>query len=693
MRLAAAIPHVQLAEPARNVERISALAARAERAGADLVAFPELCLTGYTCEDLFHQQGLLAALEPAIADLCSRSAELAPLLIVGAPLQLREGLFNVALVLAQGRIVGAAPKSYLPNYREFYEQRHFRPARQALAEEVEICGQRVPFGSSLIFVQQRQGGAAAVHVEICEDLWVPIPPSTYAALGGANILVNISASNVTVAKAEYRRLLATSHSARNIAALLYVSAGLGESTTDLAFDGQALICENGLQLAESERFAAAEQLTIADVDIGHLEADRMRMTSFGESAADHRTPLSRLRLLPWPTRTGGAPERPQGEQRRAGPQPSTLLRELERFPYVPHQRARREERCEEVYAIQVRGLVSRLQATGIERIVIGVSGGLDSAHALMVAVRAIEELSLPRSNVLAYTMPGPATSARTLASARALMAALEVSAAEIDISAPSERMLEAIGHPAGEGAPAYDTTYENVQAGERTAHLFRLANHHHGLVLGTSDLSELALGWCTYGVGDQMSHYAINASVPKTLIQFLIAWIIESGRAGAAAEALQGILATEISPELVPVSAAGQQEPQADSERVVGPYELVDFFLYHILRFGFRPSKVAYLAYQAWGDRERGHWPDLVPADRRRQFTLAEIKHWLAVFLERFFQTSQFKRSAIPNAPKVGSGGSLSPRGDWRAPSDAHAAVWLAELAENVPEGAQGEDR
>jgi NAD+ synthase (glutamine-hydrolysing) len=681
------VPRVQLAEPAKNVERIAALAERAASAGADLVAFPELCLTGYTCDDLFHQDGLAQAVGIAIEELCARSAQLESLLIVGAPLRLREGLFNVALAIDRGRILGAVPKSYLPNYREFYEQRYFRSARQALCTEVDICGQRVPFGSALIFAAAGEEGAA-LHVEICEDLWVPIPPSSYAALAGANILVNISASNITVAKADYRRVLCGSHSARNIAASLYVSAGLGESTTDLAFDGHALIYENGVPLAESKRFAPDQQLTLADVDLGHLKADRMRMTSFAENASDHRELLARFRVLPWRMRDRSEELEALQERSRSRAKSSELVREVDRFPYVPHERSRRQERCEEVYSIQVRGLLTRLQATGIERIVVGVSGGLDSAHALMVAVRVIEELGLPRTNVLAYTMPGFGTSARTLANSRALMSALGVSADEIDIRPASERMLEAIGHPAGSGEPLYDTTYENVQAGERASHLFRLANHHRGLVLGTSDLSELALGWCTYGVGDQISHYAINASVPKTLIQFLIAWIIESGRSGPAAAALQDILDTEISPELIPTDSAmaGQSEPQGDSERIVGPYELVDFFLYHTLRFGYRPSKVAFLAHQAWSDRSRGHWPDLLPAERRREYTLAEIKHWLAIFLQRFFATSQFKRSAIPNAPKVGSGGALSPRGDWRAPSDAHATAWLAELAQNVPD-------
>jgi NAD+ synthase (glutamine-hydrolysing) len=364
-----------------------------------------------------------------------------------------------------------------------------------------------------------------------------------------------------------------------------------------------------------------------------------------------------------------------------------LRREVERFPYVPADPTTRNERCEEVYNIQVRGLETRLRATGIERIVIGVSGGLDSTHALIVAARAFDRLGLPRSNVLAYTMPGFATSGRTLGNAHELMQSLGVSSSELDIRPAAAQMLRDLDHPAARGEPAYDVTYENVQAGERTSHLFRLANYHRALVLGTGDLSELALGWSTYGVGDQMSHYNVNASVPKTLIQFLIRWAIDSDQFGDRAGAvLSSVLDTAISPELIPNQDPDSDKPGADSESVVGPYELQDFFLYYTLRFGYRPSKVAFLAHHAWRDRERGPWPDLIPVEHRNEYTLGQIKHWLGVFLYRFFQISQFKRSAIPNAPKVGSGGSLSPRGDWRAPSDGTATAWLAELDAGVPD-------
>ncbi len=365
-----------------------------------------------------------------------------------------------------------------------------------------------------------------------------------------------------------------------------------------------------------------------------------------------------------------------------------LRRRVERFPYVPANPASRNARCEEVYNIQVRGLETRLHATGIDKIVIGVSGGLDSTHALIVAARAMDRIGLPRANVLAYTMPGFATSEHTLRNAHRLMEALDVSGQELDIRPAAMQMLRDIGHPAAEGKPQYDITYENVQAGERTSHLFRLANLHGGLVLGTGDLSELALGWATYGVGDQMSHYHVNASVPKTLIQFLLRWAIDTDQFGAEVnEVLDSVLNTEISPELVPRQGPDADKPGADSESVVGPYELQDFFLYYTMRFGYLPSKVAFLAAHAWGDCAAGSWPDLIPDERRNEYSLGEIKHWLGVFLDRFFRTSQFKRSAMPNAPKVGSGGSLSPRSDWRAPSDGSALTWLEELLSSVPDG------
>jgi NAD+ synthase (glutamine-hydrolysing) len=673
VRLAAAVPRVQIAEPEVNAERTLALARRASDRGAALVVFPELGLSGYSIEDLLHQQALTDGVLAGIERIVAESESLESVVLVGAPIRAEHGLFNAAVVIHRGRVLGVVPKTYLPEYREFYEKRHFRSAGDLIGDELRLLGDTVPFAPRLLFACTDVAGLV-IHVEICEDLWAPIPPSSYGALAGATVLANLSDSNATIGKADYRRLLCESQSARMIAASLLTSAGLGESTTDLAWDGQALIYENGDRLAESERFSEDEQLIFADVNLDRLASDRATTSSFGDCVHDHRRALSRFRQIEFELGIPRADEVP-------------LEREIERFPYVPANPASRNDRCEEVYSIQVQGLETRLRATGIERVVIGVSGGLDSAHALIVAARAFDRLGLPRSGVLAYTMPGFATSALTLSNARRLMEALGVSANELDIRPAANQMLRDLGHPAAEGEPVYDITYENVQAGERTSHLFRLANHHHALVVGTGDLSELALGWSTYGVGDQMSHYNVNASVPKTLIQFLLRWAIDTGQYGdPAGEVLRSILDTAISPELIPRQDPDSDKPDADSESVVGPYELQDFFLYYILRFGYRPSKVAFLAHHAWRDRERGPWPDLIPPERRNQYTLAEVKHWLEVFLDRFFRTSQFKRSALPNAPKVGSGGSLSPRGDWRAPSDSTAAAWLAELRERVPD-------
>ena len=663
---------MRIVEPAYNAERTLALARQASDEHAALVVFPELGLSGYSIDDLLHQDALLDGVVAAIGRIADESADLTPMLLVGAPLRCEHGLFNCAVVIHRGRVLGVVPKSYLPEYREYYEKRQFRAARDAVGDTIRLLESHVPFGPDLLFGARDVPGFV-VHVEVCEDLWVPIPPSAYGALAGATVLVNLSASNVTIGKAVFRRELCASQSARTIAAYLYTAAGMGESTTDLAWDGQALIYENGDLLAEAERFSIDEQLIACDIDLDRLVSDRASTSSYGDSIHDHRARLATMRRIEFELGL------------RDGPSVA-LRRRVERFPYVPDDPASRNERCEEVYNIQVRGLETRLQATGIEKIVIGVSGGLDSTHALIVAARAMDRLGLPRRSVLAYTMPGFATSEHTLGNAHRLMEALGVSSSELDIRPAATQMLRDLGHPAADGADQYDITYENVQAGERTSHLFRLANYHGGLVLGTGDLSELALGWATYGVGDQMSHYHVNASVPKTLIQFMVRWAIDTDQFGAEVdEVLDSVLDTEISPELVPSSSEDGTELQG-SEKVVGPYELQDFFLYYILRFGYSPGKVAFLALHAWGDRAAGSWPDLIPEERRNEYGLSEIKHWLGVFLDRFFRTSQFKRSAMPNAPKVGSGGSVSPRGDWRAPSDSSAATWLEQLRASVPD-------
>jgi NAD+ synthase (glutamine-hydrolysing) len=533
--------------------------------------------------------------------------------------------------------------------------------------EIAVGDLRAPFGTDLLFAAE-DVPALVVHAEICEDLWIPVPPSSQAALAGATVLANLSASNITIGKAETRRLLCASQSARCVAAYLYAAAGAGESTTDLAWDGQASIFENGTLLAETERFPPAAQFALADIDLDRLGHERMQMGSFDTNRRRHPAAFRRIafRLDP-----------PAGD--------IGLERSVERYPFVPADPARLELDCYEAYNIQVSGLAQRLRAIGSKRVVIGVSGGLDSTHALIVCSRALDLIGLPRGNVLAYTMPGFATSAHTKTNAIRLMEALGVTWRELDIRPAADRMLNDIGHPFARGEPVYDVTFENVQAGLRTDYLFRLANHHGGIVIGTGDLSELALGWCTYGVGDQMAHYNVNAGVPKTLIQHLIRWVISSGQfAPDVGVTLGAILATEITPELVPTREG--ETPQS-TEAYIGPYALQDFNLYYTLRHGMVPSKIAFLALHAWGDAAAGKWPPGFPPERRGAYDLATIRHWLEVFLRRFFAFSQFKRSAMPNGPKVSAGGSLSPRGDWRAPSDGNAHAWLAELERNVPKG------
>src|SRR6266480_3581231 len=617
VRVAVATPRVRIGDPRYNADATLELMLQAARDKAVLAVFPELGLSAYTCDDLFHQRTLIDAAENALAQLLARTRKLPLAALVGLPVAVDGRLYNCAALVCRGRLVGVVPKTYLPNYREFYEARQFTPGESSPGGAITLAGQDVPFGTGLLF-RPAEVPAFVLHVEICEDLWVPAPPSSFAALAGATVIGNLSASNIIIGKEGYRHQLVSNQSARCLAAYLYSAAGIGESTTDLAWDGHAIIYENGSLLAESQRFAAAPQLALAEVA-------RFRTVEFS---------------LPLPR--GGVP----------------LERRIGRFPYVPGDAASRDLRCEEVYRIQVQGLVTRMQATGTRKLVIGVSGGLDSTQALLVCARALDELKLPRRNILAYTMPGFATTSRTRNQAWQVMRAVGASAEEIDIRPSCMQMLKDIGHPYARGRKVYEVSFENVQAGERTSHLFRLANLHGGFVVGTGDLSELALGWCTYGVGDQMSHYNVNASVPKTLIQYLVGWVADSDEFSTDVKrALRRVLDTEISPELIP----GKQSTEA----IIGPYALQDFNLYYTLRFGYTPAKVAFLAWNAW----------------RGEYRLSEIRKWLGVFLKRFFQLSQYKRSAMPNAPKVGSGGSLSPRGDWRAPADGNASAWLADLA------------
>jgi NAD+ synthase (glutamine-hydrolysing) len=672
IRAAVAIPEVRVADPTFNAGQIIALMQQAAERRTVLAVFPELGLSAYSCEDLFHQQALLDGALAALEKVVEASRKLPLVAVVGLPLQVDGLLYNCAAVIAAGKILGLAPKTYLPNYREFYELRQFTPGDFCTREFVDLCGQTdVPFGTRLLFQAEDQP-LFSFFVEICEDLWTPIPPSSQAALAGATVLINVSASNITVGKDDYRRQLVANQSGRCVAAYLYCAAGYGESTTDLAWDGHGMIYENGSRVAETQRFVYKSHLATGDVDLDRIAQDRMRTNSFGQSVARHGDVVSSFRSIRFPLPLPRDEELP-------------LQRLYERFPYVPADPATRDERCHEVYEIQVQGLAKRLRAMNTDKVVIGISGGLDSTQALIVCARAMDVMGLPRSNILAYTMPGFATSERTLDQSRRLMSAVGATAHEVDIRPSCIQMFKDIGHPFAEGKPVYDVTFENVQAGERTSHLFRLANVNNAPVVGTSDLSELALGWCTYGVGDHMAHYHVNASVPKTLIQYLIRYVARTNQLGPDVSAvLHDVMDTPISPELVP--GKSEEEPGQSTEAVVGPYELQDFTLYYILRFGYLPTKVAFMAWCTWRDRKVGIWPD-IPADRRNQYAIGDIKKWLGVFVRRFFQFSQYKRSAMPNSPKVGSGGSLSPRSDYRAPSDSEATVWLADVA-RIPDRA-----
>ncbi len=670
-RVAVASPRCRVADPAFNARETIRLARQAADAGAVLAAFPELGLSAYTCDDLFHQRALLDAVVAALGEVVEASKTLPLALVVGLPLRVNHVLFNCAVVVAGGRILGAVPKSFLPNYGEFYEMRQFNPSENTAVTEIDLLGQRVPFGPEQLFELEDQP-LLRFHVEICEDVWVPVPPSSFAALAGATVLVNLSASNVVVGKSGYRHQLVGQQSARCLAAYLYTSAGLGESTTDMAWDGQSLIYEKGELLAQSERFRDDSHIVFGDVDLERLSTERMHATTFAQSVRRHAAEVAKFQVRRYALPLPLARDLP-------------LARTVERFPYVPADGRRRDERCTEVYNIQVQALLQRLQASGHQKVVIGISGGLDSTHALLVCAKAMDRLGLPRTNILAYTMPGFATSERTLEQARKLMQVVGCAAHEIDIRPSCIQMLKDLGHPYAEGKEEYDVTFENVQAGERTSHLFRLANHHHAIVIGTGDLSELALGWCTYGVGDHMSHYNVNASVPKTLISHLVRWVADTKQLGddGGSDVLIAVLETEISPELVPgKTGTGKEEgkPAQVTEHFIGPYELQDFNLYYTLRYGFAPPKVAFLAYSAWRDRAAGPWPE-GGSPARNEYDLAAIKKHLGTFLWRFFKTSQFKRSCVPNGPKVGNGGSLSPRGDWRAPSDSEAVVWMDALA------------
>ena len=665
VRVAACTHHTTLADPAANADSVLTMARQLHEQGVALAVFPELTLSGYSIEDIVLQDTLLDAVESAVQTVVRASVDLLPVLVVGAPLRHRNRVYNTAVLIHRGTVLGVVPKSYLPTYREFYERRQLAPGDDRHTT-IRLGAHEVPFGADLLFAATDLPDFV-LHVEICEDMWVPIPPSARAALAGATVLANLSGSPITIGRADDRKLLARSASARCLAAYVYAAAGQGESTTDLAWDGQTMIFENGTLLAESERFPKGERYSVADVDTALLRADRLRQGTFDDNARHEQAgDLRRVEFTVDP---------PTGD--------IGLRRRVERFPFVPSDPARLQQDCYEAYNIQVSGLEQRLRALNYPKVVIGVSGGLDSTHALIVAARAMDREGRPRSDILAFTMPGFATGERTKGNAIALSRALGVTFAEIDIRDTATLMLTEMDHPFGRGEKVYDVTFENVQAGLRTDYLFRLANQRGGIVLGTGDLSELALGWSTYGVGDQMSHYNVNGGVPKTLIQHLIRWVISSGQFDDEVDrVLQSVLETEITPELVPV---GEDEEVQSSEAKVGPYVLQDFALFQVLRHGFGPAKVAFLAWHAWRDAEAGQWPLGYPLDKRPHYSLAEIRRWLTVFAQRFYSFSQFKRSALPNGPKVSAGGALSPRGDWRAPSDMSARIWLEAIERDIP--------
>lgn len=668
VRVASATPDTRTADVARNTAGVLAEARKAHAAHVDLVVFPELTLSSYAIDDLLLQNALLERVEEGLAEVVAASAELTPVLVVGAPLRRGDKLYNCAVVIAHGQILGVVPKSFLPNYREFYEKRWFAHGRGCTDLWIGVAGEEVPFGTDLVFAAANLPGFR-FGVEICEDYWAPIPPGMTAALAGALILCNLSASPVTIGRADDRHLHCRSSAARAIAAYVYSASGHGESTTDLAWDGQGVIYEMSQLLAQTERFDAKGEMCVVDIDTERLAAERMRNQTFADAAEWAGRPEDTYRKVVF--------EHAHAEGDIG------LIRPVARFPFVPDRPEKLDEDCYEAFNIQVDALMRRMESTQSKSLVIGVSGGLDSTHALIVAAKACDRLGLPRSTIRGYTMPGFGTSEGTKTNAHRLMAALEITAGEIDIRPAARRMLEDIGHPFAAGEPVHDVTFENVQAGLRTDYLFRLAGQHKGFVVGTGDLSELALGWCTYGVGDHMSHYGVNAGVPKTLIQYLIRWVIATGQfSDACGEVLGSVLATEISPELVP---PGEDGAMQSTESLIGPYELNDFFLHHIVRFGQRPTKIAFLAWHAWKDAAAGLWPAGFPDAGKNAYDLATVAKWLDRFCARFFGFSQFKRSALPNGPKVSSAGALSPRGDWRAPSDAVASVWREELRAGLP--------
>jgi NAD+ synthase (glutamine-hydrolysing) len=667
VRVATAAPSLKVADCDYNAQRILSFLKRAEGEQVSAVLFPELSLTGYTCGDLFHQPVLQKSVLTGLERIVEESSSLfSGVAVVGLPLLVEDRLFNTAVLIHAGQILGIIPKSYLPNYKEFYEERWFSPGQDLITRTIDVLGQKVPFGPKQLFEATDVEGLI-IGVEICEDLWVPIPPSSYQAMHGATLLLNPSASNEIIGKAAYRRNLVISQSGRCIAGYVYAGCGVDESTTDVVFGGHGLIAENGVLQAESDRFQSKPDLLIADLDLERLRMERVRINSFAESkpmsfsrdAAVERGrnhPEEFLRVPFTLGRTGS---------------PLPLYREIDPHPFVPRGKEQLRERCEEIFHSQITGLARRLAHVGDLDLTLGISGGLDSTLALLVTCKALDSLSRPRQRLLAFTLPGFGTTIRTLNNARALMKHLGVTAGEIDIRGLCLEEMRLLGHrPFGidlaglsvedltarlAQVPAdqcHDLVFENVQTRKRTGLLM-----NRGFMIGTGDLSELALGWCTYG-GDHMSMYNPNVSIPKTLVKFLVRWAAENEFEGETRKTLLDIVATTISPELLPAGVDGQGIQ--DTECTIGPYELHDFFLFHFLRYGAPPEKILFLAEHA---------------DFDRKYSPEEIRRWLRVFIQRFF-SNQFKRSCLPDGPKVGTI-SLSPRSDWRMPSDAQATAWL----------------
>ncbi|MDR3060812.1 MAG: NAD(+) synthase [Dysgonamonadaceae bacterium] len=631
IRIAAAIPELKVADCRFNTERINRLIKQAVEKEVRIICFPELSITGYTCGDLFLQNKLLEEAEKEVITLLEDMKDLPIVYIVGAPVRINNRLFNSAIVCSEGKIQGIVPKSYLPNYSEFYEKRWFYPAEKGFPKEIEYANNPVQFGTNLIFGYQNKKFA----IEICEDLWGAIPMSSHHALAGANLIFNLSASNELIGKNEYLHSLIKQQSARCIAGYVYASAGWGESTTDIVFAGNGIIYENGTLIAQSDRFELEEQLVISDIDVERLNSDRLRISSFRDAVTDGEYLFQTLSAL------------------KPKEKPVPLLRPVNPLPFVPTNESYGES-CDEIFSIQTLGLAKRLLHTHSATSVIGISGGLDSTLALLVCIKTHDKIGISRNKIIGVTMPGFGTTGRTYNNAVRLMQSLGVTIREINIEAACKQHFKDIGHD----PEVHDVTYENSQARERTQILMDIANQMKGLVIGTGDMSELALGWATYN-GDHMSMYAVNSGIPKTLVRHLVKWAAETQVGEETARILKDILDTPVSPELLPLGDDGTTSQC--TEEIVGPYELHDFFLYYTTRFGFSPEKIHYLAEQAF----------------EKKYSPNEITKWMKIFYRRFF-SQQFKRSCIPDGPKVGSV-NLSPRGDWRMPSDASDTLWRIE--------------